>query len=137
MPRRQHTTTRVVHTFADDFERWASGNQDQHEHRQPRNSEEKSPKTQGDNPLQLPRDDTQQATPHEATAPSPSTPHNARGFSYSPPHPQADTEAYTFHQESENLFHKLPMHTPTEYQLIQELVKLNTGTPPQPMTPKE
>ena len=29
---------------------------------------------------------------------------------------------------------KLPIHTPTEYQLIEELVKLNKGTSQQPMT---
>ena len=29
------------------------------------------------------------------------------------------------------------MHTPTEYRLIEELVKLNTGTPQQPMTTAE
>ena len=73
----------------------------------------------------------------EAAAPSPLAPHNTEGFSYSPPSPQEDTQAYTFHQDNNNLLDKLPIHTPTEYRPIEELVKLNTGTPQQPMTQVE
>ena len=55
-----------------------------------------------------------------------------------PPHPpKEDTQAYTFHDDGNNPLDKLPIHTPTEYQLIEEPVKLNTGTPQQPMTTAE
>ena len=54
------------------------------------------------------------------------------------PHgPEEDTQAYTFHEDGNNPPDKLPIHPPTEYQLIEELVKLNTGTSQQPMTTAE
>ena len=127
----------MVHTLAENFERCASEQHDQHEDQQPRNSKEKSPETQGAKPVRPPGDDTEQATPHEVAAPRPPNPHNTEGFRYSPPSPQEDTQPCSFPQDSENPFDKPPIHTPTEYQLIDEVVKLNTGTPQQPMIPGE
>ena len=111
----------MVRTLAQNFQRCTLENQSQNEDQQPRNSEEKSPETQGENPLQPLGDDTGQATPHKATAPVPSAPHNAGGFGYTSPSPHADTQAYTFHRESENPFDKLPIHTQMEFELIKEL----------------
>ena len=124
----------MVRTLAENYERNTSGlHTDAHDQG---DAEENPPDTLDTNPHPLSEDSTERESPQNGP---PSTPpdHHADGFSYSPPPPQEDAQAYTFHEYGNNPLDKLPIHTPTEYQLIDELVKLNTGTPQQPMTTAE
>ena len=82
----------------------------------------------------LPQEDNTAREPPENGESNTPPDHHTDGFSYSPPPPQEDTQAYPFHEDGNNPLDKLPIHTRTEYQLIEELVKLNTGTPQQPPT---
>ena len=124
----------MVRTLAENYERNTSG---QHpENDCPGDVEETPPDTHKTNPHPPLEDNTAQELPQTE---EPNTPcdHHTEGFNHSPPPPQEDTQAYTFHEDDNNPLEKLPIHTPTEYQLIEEWVKLNTGTPQQPMTTTE
>ena len=124
----------MVRTLAENYERNASGRHT--DKRDAEDVEENPLDTLETNPHPPLEDNTAREPPQNG---EPNTPpdHHADGFSYSPPSPQEDTQAYTFHEDCNNPLDKLPIHTPTEYQLIEELVKLNTGTPQQPMTTAE
>ena len=74
-----------------------------------------------------PSEDTTEREPPQNGEPGTPPDHHTEGFSYASLPPQKDTQAYTFHQDGNNPLDKLPVHTPTEYQLIEELVKLNTA----------
>ena len=84
-----------------------------------------------------PSEGTTEREPPQNGEPSTPPDQHTDGLSYVPPPPQKDTQAYTFHEDGSNPLDKLPIHTPTEYQLIEELVKLNTGASQQPMTTAE
>ena len=84
-----------------------------------------------------PSEDTTEREPPRNGEPSTPPDQHTEGLSYIPPPPQEDTQAYTFHEDGNNPLDKLPIYTPTEYQLIEELVKLNTGASQQPMTTAE
>ena len=124
----------MVRTLAENYERNKSGlHIDNHD---PKDVEENPLGNHEANPHPPLEDNTAREPPQNG---EPNTPpdHHADGFSYSPPPPKQDTQAYTFHEDGNNPLDQLPIHTPTEYQLIEELVKLHTGTPQQPMTTTE
>ena len=124
----------MVRTLAENYERNTSGlHTDAHD---PGDEEENPLDTHDTNP-HPPLDDNTAREPPQNGEPNTPPNHHTDGFSYSPPPPQEDTRAYTFHEDGDNSLDKLPIHTPTENQLIEELVKLNTGTPQQPMTTAE
>ena len=120
----------LVRTLTENYERHTSG---LHIGVQDQGDEKENPDIVESNSNPPPEDTIEREPPQNG---EPSTPpdQHTEGLSYVPPPPQEDTQAYTFHEDGNNPLDKLPIHTPTEYQLIEELVKLNTGASQQPMT---
>ena len=123
----------LVRTVTENYERHTSG---LHTGVQDQGDEKENPDILETNSNPQPEDTTEREPPQNG---EPSTPpdQHTEGLNYVPPPPQEDTQAYTFHEDGNNPLDKLPIHTPTEYQLIEELVKLNTGASQQPMTTAE
>ena len=124
----------MVSTLAENYERNTSGLHT--DNRDPGDVEENPLGTMETNP-HPPQEENTAREPSQNGESNTLPDHHADGFSYSPPPPREDTQVYTFHEDGNNPLDKLPIRTPTEYQLMGELVKHNTGTPQQPMTTTE